>query len=256
MKTLVSGLNVKKSIFVGVVALLPIITAFFILNMFIGVVSTRWDPVFDFFGILKYTQKTGGIAELIASVFVVYATGRALTTKRVRTGTLGKILRSLPIGGFFVRIAFGVVYALEDLKVFPVVEIETYDGNYAYGFAVGIQKSRIHRKDGVKTQKLLRVYYPDFPAQINGRGGMVEFRRVKKVLNPLSEVMPLFTTAYIASPDWIDKQPWLDLFEEELENLPSISLPNDVFHLSDFLILLKKALEWRPSFLRKRENKS
>lgn len=257
MKILTSGLNVKKSAFVGVIVLLPLFIVLLALNMLIDIVSVRWDPVFDFFGVIRYTEKTSGLAEVLATFLLIYVTGRFLTIKRIRTGILGKTLRSIPLLGFFFRVAFGVIYAIEDLKSFPVVEVETYDGNYSYGVAVGIQKTRIHMANGqVVVKKLLRVYYPDFPMQFNGRGGMVEFRRVKKVLNPVSECMPLFTTAYIAAPDWIDKQPWSDLFNEELENLPSGVLPADAYHLKDLKDLLEKVFEWRPPFLKKKEPKS
>lgn len=257
MKKIFAGLFIRKSLFIGFILVLPLLVVLVGVNMLVDILGSRWDPVFDFFGISRFTEKTAGFAGVGVSFVTVYVIGRFMLSKRIRSGFVGKFLRSLPVIGFVYKMAVTVVATLEELESFPVVMIEQYDGNYAFGVAVGIQKHRRILGERTVQRRLLRVYYPDFPAQFNGRGNMVEFRRADRILNSFAECAPLFGTAYIAAPDWIISEPWSAKFNEELESIANGIVTNDKYVWKDIVVAFRKrVLEWRPSFLKKRDPKS
>src|SRR3989344_5865608 len=107
----------------------------------------------------------------------------------------------------------------------PVVLIENYDGLRQLAFISGFEPIRRWRlsssvehiaekdtkhvrlfgvvlnltRDTVAQGIRFRVYYPDFPFIVNGRGGWAEARRIECLLNPFEEIFARLVSAGFAT---------------------------------------------------------
>ena len=177
-----------------------------------------WDTLFEAVGITLYTNTVPLVAGLFATIVVAITLGAVLDWRPTK-----RALTAIPFLGNLFGLTISVTESIQDLKGMPAVLIETYDGLRQLGFISGFEPIRSWRlsatqsaekdikhirlfgvalnlmRDAVAQGIRFRVYYPDFPFIVNGRGGWAEARRIECLLNPFEEIFARLVSAGFAT---------------------------------------------------------
>jgi len=212
--------KLRRWLFTGIVVLFFFGLLWQLFNFGKAGLGDLWDTLFEAVGITLYTNTVPLVAGLFATIVVAIALGAVLDwhpTKRA--------LSAIPFLGSLFGLTISVTESIQDLKGMPAVLIENYDGLRQLGFISGFEPVRRWRlsssaaqgtekdikhirlfgvalalaRDTIAQGIRFRVYYPDFPFIVNGRGGWAEARRIECLLNPFEEIFARLVSAGFAT---------------------------------------------------------
>jgi len=208
--------KVRRWLLTGIVILFFIGLLWQLFQITKGGVLSSWDAAFSAFGIALYTDKIPFVAGFATTVLLAIILGALLDWRPSK-----KLLSSIPVIGNLFGLTVSVIESVGDLKGMPAVLIESYNGLRQLAFVSGFEPIRRWRlsdeneapkrpwqlfgvslglvRDKKPRGLRLRVYYPDFPFIINGRGGWAAPRRIEWLLNPFEEIFARLASAGFAT---------------------------------------------------------
>ena len=212
--------KLRRWLFTGIVVLFFFGLMWQLFNFGKAGIGDLWDTLFEAVGLALYTDTVPIVAGLFATIVVAITLGALLDWNPTK-----RALSAIPFLGSLFGLTISVTESIQDLKGMPAVLIESYNGVRQLAFISGFEPVRRWHlsssvkhgaekdikhvrlfgvaldltRDAVAQGIRFRVYYPDFPFIVNGRGGWAEARRIECLLNPFEEIFARLASAGFAT---------------------------------------------------------
>ena len=240
--------RIRRWLFIGFVILFFFGIVWQIFQFGKGGVLDLWDALFAALNISLYTNQVPLVAGVLTTLVLATIIGALLDWKLSK-----RALSAIPLIGNLFGLTTSVIESIGDLKGMPAVLVESFTGLRQLGFVSGFEPIRSWKPTsqtggqqrewklfGVpvmigreKIRRLrFRIYYPDFPFIINGRGGWAEAPRLEWILNSFEEIFARLASAGFATrlktgePIVLSDEEWraigldvVELTEEELKQI-------------------------------------